>query len=276
MDRTLQQDLDLLVSCVRSRRETGATAVAAGLKQQLKRNSGGSFDESDHGYASFKEFLERAEADGLIRLERGPSDILVMLPDEDDAWQTSRRVRADLWSAFVDWNVDSRRFFDTETGLAYFVDGPDASATPQDVVARYRQNPDAFIEIAPISRDVQLGWMREFAQGQDAHIAQFLLGALDNDRPAWAFARAIRSSGGTTQADWNKALAERVRAAVEEWLDGHQLSSDVGAAPKSERPKDEVEFLRRHIHSAIDRLSAEELRRVQLPAGEWLAGLERD
>ena len=94
---------------------------------------------------------------------------------------------------------------------------------------RYRDRPDGFVVIQPISQEQQLEWMSSFAQSVSTQ-APGLQACLEEERPAAAFARTLRGDPVLGEA-WRSQLSNRVYEVIETWATDSGLHVDPGEAP---------------------------------------------
>jgi hypothetical protein len=279
--------LRLLQSVVHDRLASGRRTHSAGLKPAMQQRSNQGFSETRLGFPSFRAFLEWAQDAGAVRLVPAPTgpdiEVLPVQPAAERAIPSyegrgfRRRIRADLWRSFVDWRPDWRRVFDRESGEARMFprephevgDAPEHAALRAAVAS----TPNRFVEIAPIAQDVQLAWMREFADAEiDSPFKLELQAALRDNRPAGAFATRLRQSP-TALHRWNRSREQRVAAVIQEWAANHQLDLTIYDEPQRrvvEAPRLFVETmddqtLRERLHEAIDKMPLAELLRLPIP-----------
>ncbi|WP_371579238.1 hypothetical protein [Streptomyces sp. NBC_01314] len=220
-------------------KERGARVTAAGVKSEVLRLT--AFRENDLGFTSFRSFLEAAERAGVVTLALpapgSGQDVTVSL-DVDPASETAtrrsgppsrRRIRPDLWTAFVDWNQKFVRLWDRSAERAViFPAAPSAGDMPTiaRLRDRYLSRPDDFVLIEPISQEQQLGWMRDFAKSVSSEAAD-LQRCLDEPRPAASFARTLRGDPALGEA-WRSQLSSLVFGVIETWVNQNGLHVDPG------------------------------------------------
>lgn len=241
-------DLDhafaLLREAVSRLRGRAARATAAGVKSEIQRLSGATFSENALGFTSFRSFLDAAQEAGVVSLALpAPGsrlDVTVSL-DANPAVDTTvrrsarparRRIRPDLWAAFVDWNQNFVRVWDRSTERAVIFPREPSVGEPASVQLlrkRYRDRPDGFVVIQPISQEQQLEWMSSFAQSVSTQ-APGLQACLEEERPAAAFARTLRGDPVLGEA-WRSQLSNRVYEVIETWATDSGLHVDPGEAP---------------------------------------------
>ncbi len=218
--------------------ESGRRAYSAGLKPELRLRSAGAFDEHALRYEAFRGFISAAETAGLVDVHpalRGPDIDVVptgrpsrVVDGGGSAAPASRRVRHDLWKAWLDWAPGYRRLYDRDADVAVRVASLPVAALSDEHRALVEAADAAdgrVIEIAGISIEDQLGWMTEFAQTAGPRGAR-LMAALQRDRPAQEFTNALRGWPDLA-ASWRDQLLKRVRAEIERWAAEH----DQGPTP---------------------------------------------
>lgn len=213
----------------------------ARLKQRLQQafvaSGFGEFDEKSLGFSKFTEYLVRSHGD-LVRVVRPEEsgDVLVFLRGASDLSQLAQatfsstsvdlpqRVRGDVWQAFVNPDPDRRRFFNKETGrVLHFLAGQGA---PEQ--AEMESSPEAYVEITPISGDVQIGWMRDFLASQaipddkKAPLEAIVGGSYSSS----VNAIFIRSLGKHAMA-WRNYRITRVTEKIDGWAQAVGLGRDL-------------------------------------------------
>lgn len=288
-------------------RSRGRRSVAAGLKTELKRMTAGGFDEGALGFSSFRSFLEAAAEAQIVQLIRpapgSGQDLEVVaigqaiasrpLPGGNGAQRPPhRRIRQDLWNAFVDHDPTWFRVFDRSAGVVRFFPKDPVPLEPQDVAAqrqRYAESPDQFAIIEFIPQETKKSWMKEFIDGlheQDA-MRRVLGPALETDRPLTSFVRAVRGTPELGRA-WTATFAERVGVVIEEWLSAHGIDLDpylevpspqrrrsnrvaptqpTARAEKARSPESRSgdDGLRDQLFAVLNQLSTDELLQLRVP-----------
>lgn len=283
----------LLREVVSEYAQRGLRPNAAGLKPGLQVRSFGKFNESSLGYKSFREFLFAARAAGHVELKPSGNDYAVLPPDDassgSDAVTTTLAtepfrqpnrpsragIRPDLWRAFLDWTPQVRRYYSrTADTVVTFSELPGGLELPEQARARehVQANAAEYVEVAPLSRDQMLEWMKEFAatvQEKAEHTA--LLGALGTDRALGAFAAIARLSP-SVWSRWHAFRQQRVAAVIEEWAATNRLSLTIfepGFQAVLPTPvsvdEQRLSDLRNRLHTAIDRMPLSDLLRLSLP-----------
>lgn len=221
----------------------------ARLKQRLQQafvaSGFGEFDEKSLGFSKFTEYLAHSHGD-LVRVIRpeGSGDVLVFLRGASDLSQathtsvsssvdSSQSVRSDVWQAFVNPDPDRRRFFNKKTGrVLHFLA---RQGTPEQV--EIESSPEAYVEIAPIPGDVQVGWMRDFLASQAIPDSQkvpleAIIGAAYSSSVNAMFIRAL----GKHAMAWRNYRITRVTEIIDRWAEDAGLGREMLYAARRESP----------------------------------------
>lgn len=276
----------------------GARSTAAGVKSEILRISSGGFHESALGFTSFRAFLEAAADAGVVDLELpqpgSGQDVTVTLPGQQPAAiarpstrSSRRRIRPDLWTAFVDWNQSFVRLWDRNVERAVILSKAAQPGEPPTIARlreRYGRRPNDFVAIKPITQEEQLGWMRAFADSVAAE-APDLKACLSAERPAASFAQALRGDPALSQA-WRDQLSSLVTEVIDAWAAEHGLQINLTEAPFSptavtgthrraadlaehyahdQRPTSEESALRAQLLAVLAELSTDELLQIRVP-----------
>ncbi|MEV5365581.1 hypothetical protein AB0L12_22890 [Streptomyces cellulosae] len=224
--------------------ERSARTTAAGVKSEVLRLTDAQFRESDLGFTSFRSFLEAAEEAGVVVLalpEPGSGlDVTVSLDGslaidtavKKPARASRRRIRPDLWTAFVDWNQKFVRIWDRSAERAVIfpvLPSVDEPASIRRLRDRFANHPESFVPIQPISQEQQLEWMRSFAESVSSE-APDLSRCLEEPRPAASFARTLRGDPVLGEA-WRSRLSNLVHSVIEAWVAQNDLDIDPREAP---------------------------------------------
>lgn len=269
--------------------------TAAELKIQML-NRMPSFSEKELGFRKFIDFLNDAQARGLLfvfadnnghpRVSHDPvlAQAPVASPRPPD--EPPARMRQDLWSAIVHWEDMSDRFWDRKERRAVYVP-VDGEGAPL-----WNSEPSRFARIAPVTREEHLVWMNEFAESLDGPKRDALLQASGPDAPRGALKNALRRH--ELSALWGAELQSRVTAHAEVWAKAQgvrldqivektphpahpaglpsgaksalQPLSPSGSSHSPTEPIGETALLRRRLKGVIDKMSLAELAAIQVPA----------
>ena len=266
-------------------RAAGRKTTTAGITSVLVSRH--LLDTEALGFSSHQDFWEAAERAGVARRERLPNGHwFVLLPGEDlpndvltpnppvrgRASLGERRLPPDLWAALVEWDSRYRRFWDRENRRAFFV--PSAPGwVPTDL------DESLYAEIQPVTREIQLDWMREFAAQQSGSVGEALTTALSVDAPIGAFRRALESEG--LLDSWRRKLRDRVFDRATSWAESHNVSitwmveRDHPVRDLSQRRRvtgaDDAPTSASAVTAAQSTVAAESVRRLVLRAVESMA-----
>jgi hypothetical protein len=276
---------NLLAVIVRQWYAEGKRAYGASLKPELQVRTAKDFDEKRLGYMTFKQFLQAAVEQGLVDIYPAPNspDVHVVPKGEEPTGLGMRRsggqtphipkVRQDLWKAFIDWSPEFERFYDRTENVAYTIPASQSSFESPEVTRLRKErlsNPARFVPISPISHEVQLDWMRNFASEQPPEVRLGLMQALAEDRPTREFSVAVRRTPDVG-IRWQGRRLVGVKNAIEQWKAANRVVVDIhspvrasgGHAFRSPEPASRLELdekrLRAQIHAAIDEMSVSEL-----------------
>jgi hypothetical protein len=298
----------LLARAVADLSQQGTPIKAAAVKPRMRQLSLSGFNEQDFNYESFRAFLEDAAERGVISLDTethqdylvtpaagpvraagigAPQVIGIPRSGAAPARPAERRVRQDLWNAFVDWRKGLIRLYDRQTGQICMFTGEAVPGEPERTTAQrtaWREDPHRFVQIPPVTFNDQVGWMRAFAQ--DLHRSELndvLRAGFDSDRPAAIFRSAIRAFPDVDR-DWRNYLLAQVVARIKEWAAREHVDINPFSPPpapalgrkiqeRASQPNDgdsHAAALRARLHAAIDAMPLHELLQLRIPVGYLL------
>jgi hypothetical protein len=298
-----QPAFELLVDVVRDLHARQRQTLLQGVKPLMQRTSMGNFSETALGFGSFGEFVREAERRGLIECRPEPGGISLHLPGEPHVehspsgaspvpqpsrTSSGRRMRRDLWVAFVDWDTRFMRVWDRMQRRALRLPAESVPLETQDQAAlraSAASDTERYVRITPVGIERQLEWMRTFAaQHETTAIGPALKAALDPgvQRPVHAFSQTLRIDP-LLKGRWNTQrlalVAEHVMAWAREnqvevtlWeeLDvksAHPQTPQAAGADRATRmPSAEatVDELRVIVQRAVNQMSRAELLRLPL------------
>lgn len=304
LKRERHEAFALLGEVVAENYAAGRRSYGASLKPELRRRTLEGFDERRLEFNSFRKFLEAGEEAGVVALHEPPKgpDLEATPPGKPSLAATiasegavidgaptpppRKRIKPDLWKAFLDWDARWRRVYDKEEGLALrFPAEPARLERPESQAARrlVQDKPERFVEIEPISFDRQLEWLRDFAQTVSDPAARAALDrALDDERPMRAFSQALQGDAQLRHR-WTATKLAHVEEAIRHWATTFDLELEVhehapdrpeaagegdgrsGRHIQPERPDEQLRRLRARLHVAIDRMPEAELLQLRLP-----------
>lgn len=207
---------------------------AARLKQRLtaalQTMGEPPFDERKLGFKGFRDFLERG-TQGLFSVEPCTigSDVMVSLvgaqsqaPHQSQVTRISgHSFRNDVWQAFTNPDPARARFWGVRTShVRHYLQGEDSPHARE-----VKDSPQDFIEIAYITADTQVSWMREFVEQhtipeeRQAAIEGILEKPYSSGINA-AFTGALGSALGNL---WRLQRIKHVALAIHAWADLHSI-----------------------------------------------------
>lgn len=292
---------DALRSVVAEWRAQGKRTTTAGVKPALVRATDGQFNERDLGFASFRAFLVAAEEAEVIRLyrpERG--HWLILLPGEEPTTlpmaespesAVKGRLKPPIWSVFVEWGDDWVRLWDKRDGRAFWYPiGADGRPA-------WEGDPERFAPIQHASQQVQIEWMKEWAEGLPPAERDLVLPTVGSTIQG-AFRNQLAHLG--LLPAWREELRQRMVLFTSAWADANGVarsqlldnrrpeprgpaargekvaSPSVGPTPAKEDASRAVEGdpseaeLRSRLRDAIDRMTVAELLELRLPVHAML------
>jgi hypothetical protein len=273
----------LLRETIEDLERRGKNTHSAGVKPQMQRRS--DFDEHRLGFSNFAEFIAAAELAGwVVRKRDGGGHTVLHLPDDAPGSQRPepvvpptipggiRRLRSDLWKAFVEWREDLIRLYDRDRSRALILSSDSLGDPPElrSVREAVRSGSDRVVPITPIGMDEQRTWMQTFAKSHAEHaLGEALRRALESPRAFQAFSRILEADP-ELQERFREWRLGNVAAAILSWMAENDLSFSPWeeavrpvVSPAAGDP--ERERLRALIHPAIDQMSTDELMRLSLP-----------
>lgn len=263
---TLQQHpnfdaFDLLVSVLKDLSSRNPTPTAAGVYSRM-RNVFPEFTYGAAGFASFRAMLNEAEGRGMVVVERAAnaSDVTVRLSGLKAEIATAldprlERLSDDLWRAMLDWKVDAEYAFDRATRRT--LRGPESASS---------------VKTPSVSKETQIGWMKEFAALEKGEVAEALLAGLAEQDPAHGFGRAVRQFIPASRR-WKRYLQDHVLLRARTWAaeNGIPLSDLSNGMPRLTKEPvlaartESDEALRSRVLDVLVRMPLSELLRLPIP-----------
>lgn len=195
----------LLRSVVEELEQRGRVPRAAGVSARMRQRDP-QFSPDRTEMKSFRGFLERAAAAGVISFERSPdgADFVIRSGAATGNSATSEWVRQDVWRAALDWSPESNYALEQMTGAVLKLQPGVAASAGQCVIPRF-------------DRAAHLRWMREFANNMaDGEAKSDLLLTLEREDPIQEFNKVVRSSRPIWKA-WRRDWRQRITAGLVEW-----------------------------------------------------------
>lgn len=275
--------MELLRSTVENLERQGSSTFAAGVASRM-RQTDPAFDLKNYGFKSFKAFLERAAADGVVKVVRPPgaSDLAVSsvggsaTPLAESVPAAGRYLRRDVWSALTRTGGPSL-WWCRETGELV---GP---------LNEEPANAGSWVELAPLPRDEVIGWMQDFvATLDDPERAMKLNHTLKTASGYESFTTQVRGHQGTARK-WGRFYRDHVMRHAFTWADANSVPREnvlqpAGRHPAASSPDtpsqsrsatipasttDAAHYERRvraAVASAVERMPLADLLRLPIPA----------
>lgn len=290
--RLRREALTLLVRAVEDLKdEDGQDPTASQVRLRMGELSYGGFSLSRVGCRRFRDLVDLAESEGLVVVDTRPAgDIRVAPPADADGHESpDLAFSSAIWRAMVDWRPNMLRVWDTRSRQARFIPEHPVPLEPErfsSVRNEILTSGDRFLELPHMTFSDQLQLLREFAAGETltGEQEQLLEAALGSNRPIQRGLQLLRDLDESVSRRWSDVLRASVRQRLAKW------AAEVSGAPDPEelmepapapdptlpieepkrKPRDEaasVVALRAAVHRAVDSLSPDELRALQLPAG---------
>lgn len=298
----LEVAFELLSSTVAELHAGGRSTYAASVKPQLIARTNGGFDETQlgPGFGSFRDFLRAAADRGVVSVVPAPvgPDVEVLpigaaplpAPTHEGSAEKAhsqlprsqpKRIRRELWDAFLDWTGGQIRAYDTGRDQVAVVPEEPAPLEPEETTAlreSFAQHPERYVRIPQVPMKVQLEWMHDFAARAPEPTRSPLLFALTSDRPFRAFGQVVRTDP-IILSRWQTERLGLVQEEIERWRSEHGLSLEIlqsietgeptrGASRKRPEDSDESARLtevRERVHNAVDRMPLSALYELKIP-----------
>lgn len=284
--------LTLLVRAVEDLKdEDGQDPTASQARMRMGELSYGGFSLSRVGFRRFRDLVDLAASQGLLVVDSRPAgDIRIAPPaaaggpeSQDPAFNSA------VWRAMVDWRPNMLRVWDTQDRRAQFIPEQPVPLEPErfaSVRSEILASEDRFLQLPHLTFSDQLQLLREFAASESltGDQAQLLDAALGSNRPIQRGLQLLRDLDESASKRWSDILRAAVSHRLEEWAEQTpgaprlDLLTEPSPAPEPalpleetrRRPREEaagIAALRAAVHRAVDSLSPDELRALQLPAG---------
>jgi len=279
----IESAFNLLRASLVALQQAGSLTYAAGVKSQMRRLSSGEFTEEALGFLSFRSFLAAAQDAGVVTLTQAPGGDLQVIPvgiaaipvPRRTEQTRQRRVRHDLWEAFVRWDDGSMRLYDRDVNKVLFLRAEEAEGRLSDEPGRY-------VNIPAPQREGTRALMEDFIERVSdsgrTKLEEALAGPEDPERN---FVNALSQEARNA---WRALHALHVVSAIESWAkeNGIQDRKIYSFATKARQAKTTSEnkitipattatvtlnigTLRQRIITAVQRMPAAELLRLSLP-----------
>lgn len=290
--RLRREALDLLVRAVEALNdEDGQDPTASQVRLRMGELSYGGFSLNRVGIRRFRDLVDLAASEGLVVVDTRPAgDIRISPPsDADSPDSPDLAFNGAIWRAMVDWRPNMLRVWDTRDRRARFIPEHPVPLEPERFASVRNEilgNEDRFLHLPHLTSADQLQLLREFAAGEalGGDQRQLLAAALASSRPIQRGLQILRDLDESASRRWSDLLRSSVRQRLATW------AAETAGAPSPDelmepipapeptlpieetkhKPRDEaasVTALRAAVHRAVDSLSPDELRALQLPAG---------
>ena len=226
------------------------------LKNRLLNQTDRSFDERDYGAENFSALL--MQIDDLVEVDHSVTPYVVELRDSlrsriepegtAGAAERTKRIRADLWHAIVDYSSGRSWAWDRSRALA--------------VDARSADLPVDELWMPTLDESDLREWRAEFAESSSDRMSEAELDDLD----AW-----VRSGLGTDalprqlQGPWNGWMKREVLQRLLAFFKEHEIEPPTNMFVSHESRQSPAE-LRSYISKCIALMSEDELRELRIPA----------
>jgi len=292
-DPRLETAFGLLREIVVEMHANGRRAYAASVKPRLADRTNGGFDVRTlgPGFASFRAFLDAAADAGVVVVTPAPvGPDVELLPigattlGPRDKPDHRRRIRRDLWRAFLDWTPGRLRAYDRERNRVIDIPADAAPLEPagQAGIRITLSDQKRFVPIPAIAEEEQRAWMEAFVKRAPPSRAIPMLElalfpalelALASPQPFRAFSRVLAADPATL-AEFNDYRLTEVSNHISSWITEHGLQLDifdprstVAEDPQHARVAEDghAARLRRAVHAAVDRMPPEALKALHIP-----------
>lgn len=239
---------------------------AAGVGARMRRIDP-NFTQLASGFTSFREIVRAAADAQYVRVvaSEGRNDIKIDLAPGVSSGSPGEHTRVlehvndELWRALLNWDTGKTFAYDRESRRPVALSGPPSES-------------DLLLPV--ISRNDQLGWMRQFAEAEaDLDVREALEAGLRTSEPVRGFSAVMRAQKGVDRR-WKRYLRTRVLDRATAWARGEGIPlEDLEAAPRKNDPRtvatrtveSTAHDVRRQILAIIEQLPTSELLRLPIP-----------
>lgn len=266
------------------------------LEREFERRSNISFRQAFWEFSKFSAFLAAHSDLCEVTPPGGPGDILVKLRGDAPksiialtapVLPSTRFLPTSIWHAFTNPDPKRRRFYNRTSGrLVHFLEGsrePAHALIAADVAAD-----QAFVEVTPISAEIQAAWMRDFLESTPLPPAmRSVLSNLASIPYSSSVNTAFFAALGPYSTSWRQFRARKVQEGVRAWADRNGVAFDQLVSPTANRVAVEEKVAipglqggaaasarRQVLHELVDALDDGQLDHVFVPAGVLFRLLE--
>jgi hypothetical protein len=210
-----------------------------------------------HDFTALKDVLQELERRGIVRIDNDAKGALAVWAigaraPAANGQPSDKRLRKDVWAAFVNALPHGRRFFQRSSGeiVQGQVEPPSSTA--------------GWIEIPRITDDTQKSWARDFLETRQPDLRPIL------NQATWflRLPEEFRRINSSLLPQWHAHRSKHVIEFVALWakdnaIDMAHLIENSQALRRKAKPEYDM---RRRILSAIERMTTEELMDIPIRA----------
>ncbi|PAA16484.1 hypothetical protein [Pseudomonas fragi] len=274
--------LDFVVQIISKNLNPQSEMMTGALLGELMQQAAPDVSWKKFGKRSLFAVLEDLEADGRIEVVKTDKGALAVRPTAGASKSSGRQLetynplRKAMWEAFVLVAPAGRRFIHQKNGTLRA--GLEIAPAPAD----------EWIEITPISSEMQKAWAADFLSRQA--LEQFTKARQLVDSQNWSapsFAGLIKEESESVFREWNKYRSSLVSSEVQRWLldsnlpvdwafqrnDSRLETSSVERVTPGAVVTASEENTKAVILAALAQLPIDQLLLIPIPAGILLAAL---
>lgn len=259
----------------------GLSAARIGL---LVRHAFPKLDWVSFGYPKLKDVLAELVAQGLIRTgsnrngafsvwlaSESPPPFLSLKPRVSETH--SSMLRRDIWYAFVSSLPLGPRFLDRNSGAVRMA----VELSPSDM--------ENWVEIQPVSQEVQKGWASEFLSSHNLLEAEGVQKSLSGTEWFRSLADFLSQKNPELLSHWNRLRTQNTISQVRRWCEEHSVPFDLVTELPRYRQKSlrigdggncSCNDLRQELLNAIQRLPTSDLLELPIKAKYLVQALRPD
>ncbi|MEX2287962.1 MAG: hypothetical protein WD648_12785 [Planctomycetaceae bacterium] len=235
-------------------------------------------DQTFYGFEKFKDVLQELENQGLLKT--GPNSkhaYAIWLPNPIPAEPPKdvprlsvpfQRLRKPVWFAFVAHMPLGGRYLHRQTGEVRI-----GTSEPLPI-------DQGWVRIDPVSPNFERGMARDFLRDHGIEKTE-IVESIESDQWYVQFPKALSSEYPALASEWKRVRSHQIINIVKDWSKKNNISEQVVYEPLDEvanvlavvRHKNGDQTLRQLLLTAIERMSTEDLLRVEVPARQLVAVL---